>query len=180
MKENGEQHGSQEMSAEERRRQLAELMRGLDISDVINVYIKSGHGYSRRILRFFKWFSKWVPMGIMLCHAYGVTEFSQHPREMFVLLEGNDACYCFIYAMVYLLPMVMILSSRFFWLCWRYRIPFFYYIGVNAIHIGYRSLFTTNAMVMSHVCLFIMIGCFYLYGFSDMFFQSRIGRKIFR
>lgn len=179
MKKDEDDDGRQGMSSEERRRQLSELMRGLDISEVINLYIKSGHGYSRRILRFFKWFSKWAPLTIMLCHAYVVLEFSQHPREMFILIDGNDASYCFTYAMVYLLPMVIILASRFFWLCWRYRIPFFYYIGVNSIHIGYGSIFTTNAMVMSHVCLFIMIGGFYLYGFSDIFLQSRIGRKIF-
>ena len=178
MKEDEENDGRQCLSSEERRRQLSELMKGLDISEIINVYIKSGRGYSRRILRFFKWFSKWTPLAIMLCHAYGVLEFSRHPREMFVLIDGNEASYCFIYAM-YLLPMVMILASRFFWLCWRYRIPFFYYIGVNAIHIGYRSIFTTNEMVMNHVCLFIMIVGFYLYGFSEMFFHSKIGRRIF-
>lgn len=160
--------------------QIVALMSGMDISEVMNAYMSSGRGYSRRILRFFKWVSKWVPMGIMLFHGYGIWEFSQHPREMLITLPGNEACYLFIYAMVYVLPMVIILASRFFWLCWRYRIPFFYYFGVNAIHIGYGSIFTTNDMVMSHVCLWIMIACFYLYGFIDMFIRrTRIGRKIF-
>lgn len=164
---------------EGKRKVLAELMRDMDISEVMNVYIMSNRGYSRRLLRFFRWLSKWMPLIIMFAHAYGLWRFSQHPRELFVLQQGNTACYLFIYGMVYILPMVLVLSSRFFWLCWRYRIPFFYYLGVNSIHIGYGSLFTTNEMVASHECLFIMILGFYGYGFVTEFLKrSTIGRRI--
>ena len=91
---------------------------------------------------------------------------------MFSVHRENWACYAFIYFMVYLLPMVMILASRFFFLCWKFRIPFFYFFGVNAIHIAYWSWYTTNEMVMPHFCLMVMVASFYLYGCLDVFFAK--------
>lgn len=164
-----------------RKRMLAELIAEMDISDVMNIYIHNGRGFSKRLLKFFRWSAKWVPLTIMVTHAYGMWEFSTHPREMFILQSGNMACYIFIYAMVYVLPMMLILASRFFWLCWRYRIPFFYYIGVNSIHIGYGSIFTTNDMIPSQHCLCIMTLGFYIYGFTDMFLRhTNLGKRLFR
>ncbi len=159
---------------------ILRLLQGKDISEVMNLMMEHGNGYSRRILRFFRGFCKYVPICIMCFHACGVWEFSQHPREMFILVSENDACYAFIYFMLYILPMVIIVASRFFWLCWRYRIPLIvYYLGVNSIHISYGSIFTTNDMVMSHFALFIMTGLFYLYGFAEMFLtKNRVGKKI--
>jgi hypothetical protein len=78
---------------------------------------------------------------------YGVFDFSRNPKEMFAMHRANWAYYTFIYIMVYILPMVIILASRFFWLCWKYRIPFFYFFGVNSIHLVYWSWYTTNEMV---------------------------------
>lgn len=74
--------------------------------------------------------------------------FSQHPREMFITNNENFPCYLFIYFMVYILPMVLILASRFFFLCWRYRIPFFYFASINAAHIVEWSWYTTNDMIV--------------------------------
>lgn len=55
---------------------------------------------------------------------------------------------CVIYFSVYVHPLVIILASRFFWLCYRYRIPMFIYLfGINAIHLVYGSIFTTNDVV---------------------------------
>ncbi len=160
---------------------LAELMLDMDISEVMDVYINHNRSYSRRLLKFFRWLSKWLPLIIMVTHSYGIWQFSKHPRELFILQQGNIACYLFIYGMVYVLPMVLVLSSRFFWLCWRYRIPFFYYLGVNSIHIGFGSLFTTNEMVASHECLWIMILGFYAYGFvSEFLKQNPMGKRICR
>lgn len=164
---------------ESKQKMLAELMHDMDISEVMNVYINNNHGYSRRLLRFFRWLSKWLPLIIMIAHVYGLWQFRQHPRELFVLQQGNTACYLFIYGMAYVLPSVLILSSRFFWLCWYYRIPFFYCLGVNAIHIAYGSIFTTNEMVESHECLLLMIAGLYIYCFANMFFKRNvIGQKI--
>lgn len=155
-------------------------LQGKDVSDVTAFLMKNGNRYSRRILRFFQWFCKWVPASIMCFHAFGTWEFSKHPREMFTLHDGNMACYFFIYFMVYLLPMVIILASRFFFLCWKCRIPFFYFFGVNAMHICYGSIFTTNEMVMPHFCLMAMIVVIYLYALADWFLNSTaLGRRFF-
>lgn len=158
---------------------LKTLLKGRDVSEVINLMIKSGNTYNRRILRFFRWFCKWMPLAIMLTHWYGIYEFSQHPRPMFILVKENLACYVWIYFMIYILPMVIILASRFFFLCWRYRIPFFYFFGVNAMHLCYWSFFTTNEMVKPHFCLMAMILMMYAYGFAEMFFNTKLGKKLF-
>ena len=107
-------------------------------------------------------------------------EFANHPREMIIPIKGNTTCYMFIYLMVYIMPMVIILASRFFFLCWRYRIPFFYYFGVNAIHIVHGSVFTTNSMIMSHYTLFVMIALIYAYAFSDILLNTCVGRRLFK
>ncbi len=159
--------------------QLKRMLRGRDISEVISLMMKSGNVYNRRILRFFRWFCKWVPLGIMLTHWYGMYDFSRHPRPMFIVVEGNEACYTWIYFMVYILPMVIILASRFFFLCWRYRIPFFYFFGVNSIHLCCGSMITTNEMVMPHFCLGMMMVILYIYGFTEMFFSTNLGKRIF-
>lgn len=164
---------------EEKKEEVLRVLQGLDISEVMRLMMSGGNRYNRRILKFFKWFCKWVPIAIMLFHAYGVWDFSRHPREMFTLYRENMACYMFIYFMLYVLPMVIILASRFFWLCWRYRIPFFYFCGVNAIHLAYFSCFTTNEMVTSHFALMIMTVTFYLYGLVEMFCETKIGKKLF-
>ena len=74
--------------------------------------------------------------------------------------------------------MVIIAASRFFFLCWRYRIPFFYFFGVNALHICYGSIFTTNEMVMPHFALIIMICIMYAYGFGEMLLNTKLGKKL--
>ena len=165
---------------QEQEKQLERLLEGIDISDVLKVASNHGNRYNRRILKFFRWFCKWVPALIMCVHAYGMLEFASHPREMIIPIEGNTACYMFIYLMVYIMPMVIILASRFFFLCWRYRIPFFYYFGVNAIHIVHGSIFTTNSMIMSHYTLFVFIALIYAYAFSDIFLNTYVGRRLFK
>lgn len=110
---------------QEQEKQLERLLEGIDISDVLKVASERGNRYNRRILKFFRWFCKWVPVFIMCVHVYGMLEFARHPREMIIPIKGNTTCYMFIYLMVYIMPMVIILASRFFFLCWRYRIPFF-------------------------------------------------------
>lgn len=169
-----------EIMTQEQEKQLERLLEGIDISDVLKFASNHGNRYNRRILKFFRWFCKWVPVFIMCVHVYGMLEFARHPREMIIPIKGNTTCYMFIYLMVYIMPMVIILASRFFFLCWRYRIPFFYYFGVNAIHIVHGSVFTTNSMIMSHYALFVMIAVIYAYAFSDILLNTCIGRKIFK
>ena len=159
---------------------LLNWLKDKDVSEVMSLLMKHGNRYSRRILKFFRWFCKWVPVFIMCVHVFGMLEVASHPREMVIPIEGNTSCYMFIYLMVYIMPMVIILASRFFFLCWRYRIPFFYYFGVNAIHIVHGSIFTTNSMIMSHYTLFVMIALIYVYAFSDILLNTRVGRRLFK
>ena len=158
---------------------LLKWLKDKDVSEVTELMMRHGNRYSRRILKFFRWFCKYVPITIMLFHAYGMWNFSRNPREMLIPYVENTPCYLYIYFMVYILPMVIILASRFFWLCWRYRIPFFYYFGVNAIHICYGSIFTTNDMVMAEYSLMLMTALFYVYGFVELFLGSKCGKHIF-
>ena len=155
------------------------LIKDIDVTELMGMLMKYGNRYSRRILKFFRWFCKYVPITIMLFHAYGIYDFSQHPRDMFIPYEENFPCYLFIYFMVYILPMVLILASRFFFLCWRYRIPFFYFFCVNAAHIVEWSWYTTKDMVDSCFTIMVVTAIFYIYGFFDMFIsKSKLGRKI--
>lgn len=159
--------------------ELVHWMQGKDVTEVLAILMRSGNRYNRRILKFFRWFCKWIPVFIMFVHAYGMLEFANHPREMIIPIKGNTACYMFIYLMVYIMPMVIIFASRFFFLCWRYRIPFFYYFGVNAIHICYGSIFTTKDMVMAEYSIMLMTALFYVYGFFELFLGSKCGKHIF-
>ena len=158
---------------------LLRWMQGKDVSEVMALLMKHGNLYSRRILKFFQWFCKYAPIVIMCFHAYGIWDFAQHTREMFEPYEENLPCYLFIYFMLYIFPMVIILASRFFYLCWRYRIPFFYFFGINAAHIVECSWYTTNDMVESCYTVMVVTAMFYVYGFADMFVnKTKIGRKI--
>lgn len=154
-------------------------IKDIDVTELMGMLMKYGNRYSRRILKFFRWFCKYVPIIIMCLHAYGMWDFSQHPREMFITNNENFPCYLFIYFMVYILPMVLILASRFFYLCWRYRIPFFYFFGVNAAHIVHWSWYTTNDMIDSCFTVMVVTAIFYLYSFVDLFIsRTKLGRKI--
>lgn len=121
---------------------LLRWLQDKDISEVMDLLMKHCNRYSRRILKFFRWFCKYVPITLMLFHAYGMWDFSQHPRDMFIPYAENTPCYLYIYFMAYILPMVLIVASRFFFLCWRYRIPFFYFASINAAHIVEWSWYT--------------------------------------
>lgn len=63
---------------------LLRWLQDKDISEVMDLLMKHCNRYSRRILKFFRWFCKYVPITIMLFHAYGMWNFSQHPRDMFI------------------------------------------------------------------------------------------------
>lgn len=158
---------------------LLHWLQDKDASEVMDLLMKHGNRYSRRILKFFIWFCKYVPISLMLFHAYGIWDFSQHPREMFISFDENMPCYIFIYFMVYIFPMVTILASRFSFLCWYYRIPFFYFFGVNAAHIVALNWYTTKSMVDSCYTVMAITAMFYLYAFADMIInRTKIGRKI--
>ena len=164
---------------QEQEAEVQRLIKDVDVTELMRMLMRHGNRYSRRILKFFRWYCKYMPIGLMCFHAYGIWDFSQHPREMFIPYEENMPCYLFIYFMIYILPMVTILASRFFFLCWRYRIPFFYFFGINAAHIVEWNWYTTNEMVDSCYTVMIVTGMFYLYGFCDTIInKTKVGRKI--
>lgn len=164
---------------QEQEAEVQRLIKDIDVTELMGMLMKHGNRYSRRILKFFRWFCKYVPIIIMCFHAYVIWDFSQHTREMFIPYEENFPCYLFIYFMVYILPMVTILASRFFFLCWWYRIPFFYFFGINAAHIVEGNWYTTNDMVDSCYTVIAVTAMFYLYAFADMIInRTKIGRKI--
>lgn len=159
--------------------EVQRLLKNVDVTELMDMIKKHGNRYSRRILKFFRWFCKYVPIIIMFFHAYVIWELSQHPREMFIPYNENMPCYIFIYFMVYVLPMVTILASRFFFLCWRYRISFFYFASINAAHIVEWSWYTTKDMIDSCFTIMVVTAIFYLYSFVDLFIsRSKLGRKI--
>lgn len=165
---------------EDERREVLAAVEGKDVTEVLELMQRSGNGYSRRILRFFRWFCKWVPVVIMVAHWAAMIDFGGNGFDMFETHGDNWVSYAFTYFMLYVLPMVIILASRFFWLCWKYRVPFFYFFGVNAIHIGYWSWYTTNDMVRGHYCLMIMVAAFYAYGAAEWAVnRTAWGRRLF-
>lgn len=76
---------------------LLRWLQDKDISEVLDLLMRHGNRYSRRILKFFRWFCKYTPIILMLFHSYGIYEFSQHHREMFIPYAENAPCYLYIY-----------------------------------------------------------------------------------
>lgn len=147
---------------------MSVLLHGLDVSEIINLVILSGRGYSVKLLKFFKWYCQIMPIFIMVFHVACMYVFAQHSKEMGIWYKENMMCYALIYFAVYIHPMIIIPVSRFFWLCYRYRIPLFiYFLGVNAVHIVYGNIFTTNDMVRPTLCILVLTVLFYIYGFVD-------------
>lgn len=73
--------------------EVQRLLKNVDVTELMDLIMKHGNRYSRRILKFFRWFCKYVPITIMLFHAYGMWDFSQHPREMFITMRIFPAIY---------------------------------------------------------------------------------------
>ncbi len=167
------------MTREEKERILS-AVKGKDASEVICLLMENGKTYSRRLLKFVQWVAKWVPIVIMLWHCFAMWDFSHNPREMFIVHSEHWPSYTFIYFMLYLLPVILIVFSELFCLCWVYRIPFFYFFGVNSIHITFGSWYTTNEMVGASLSVIVMTVFFYAYWLVKRFLtDTRIGRRIF-
>lgn len=163
---------------EEKRVKLA--LQEFGIAEILEVLIEISSGYDRRKIKLFRHFCEYFPICFILAHMYGIYDISQNPRDIFISKIDNMPCQLLIYTMVYITPMIMFIASELFHLCWRFRIPFFYLMGVNAIHIAYGSIFTTTEMITAHIVVVVMILMFYLYGFTELFVNSKIGKQIFK
>lgn len=116
----------------------------------------------------YEWALKYVPVMIMLGHWYGVFDFHSNPRELLVCIKENEACIGYIYFMTYVFPVLMMMpASYFFHLCWIYRIPFVYAIGVNVVRMFYGSWFITNEMYDVDVILILLTIALYAYAVAQ-------------
>lgn len=159
--------------------EVQRLLKNVDVTELMDMLMKHGNRYSRRILKFFRWFCKYVPITLMCFHAYGIYEFSQHPREMFIPYAENAPCYLYIYFMVYVLPMVLILASRFSFCVGDTVFPSSTLQASMPAHIVEWSWYTTKDMVDSCFTVMVVTALFYLYGFAEMFIsRTKLGRKI--
>ena len=97
--------------------QLSRVMfKDMDVSEMINVIILAGRGYSVKLLTWFKYYCEVMPLFIMLFHIACMVTFASHEKEMCVWFKENWVSAAFIYFSVYIHPLVLILDSRFFWL----------------------------------------------------------------
>lgn len=95
--------------------QLSRVMfKDMDVSEMINVIILAGRGYSIKLLTWFKYYCEVMPLFIMLFHIACMVTFASHEKEMCVWFKENWVSAAFIYFSVYIHPLVLIIASRFF------------------------------------------------------------------
>lgn len=125
----------------------------------------------RSILKFYERVMKYVPIGLMLVHWYGTWDFHHQPRLVLLDNKDNEACVAFIYFMIYVFPLLSMLpASKFFHLCWIYRIPFYYLFGVNVIRMLYGKWLITSEMIAENYFLIVLTIILYIYAFIKLSF----------
>ena len=60
---------------QEQEAEVQRLIKDIDVTELMGMLMKHGNRYSRRILKFFRWFCKYVPITLMCFHAYGIWDF---------------------------------------------------------------------------------------------------------
>jgi len=119
----------------------------------------------RKIYHFYEQLSKWAPIVLMLGHWYGVWDYSRYPRPTILDTEDNGNCIIWLYFMAYIyMPFAMIPVSKFFHWCWIFRIPFYYFIGVNVIRFCYQHWLMTPEQLTAHYVLIVLTIITYAYG----------------
>lgn len=126
---------------------------------------------NRKIWNFYKFLSKWAPIPLILGHWYGVWDYGLHPKAIVLDTELNGNCIIWLYILAYVyMPLTMIPVSYFFHYCWIFRIPFFYFFGINAIRLYYQHwLITPEQLEMHHVFIIFTL-ILYAYGFIKIAF----------
>lgn len=103
---------------------------------------------------------------MMLSHWYGVWDYSHYPQAVVVSTADNGHCIVWLYFLSYIyMPLAMLPVSYFFHYCWLFRVPFVYFIGINAIRAYYRHWLITPDMIEGHHILIVFILFLYAYGF---------------
>lgn len=63
--------------------QLSRVMfKDMDVSEIINVIILAGRGYSIKLLTWFKYYCEVMPLFIMLFHIACMVTFASHERNV--------------------------------------------------------------------------------------------------
>lgn len=126
---------------------------------------------SRKIWKFYELLSKWAPIPLMLWHWYGVWDYGHYARPTILDTANNGGCIIWIYFLAYIyMPLCMLPVSFFFKYCWIFRIPFFYFFGINAIRLYYQHwLITPEQLEMHHVFIIFTL-MLYAYGFIKIAF----------
>lgn len=123
----------------------------------------------RRIFRLYEFGLKWVPVVLMLVHWYGVWDYGQHPRPIFIDTNDNGMCIIWLYVMAYIfMPLAMLPASYFFHYCWMFRIPFIYFFGINAIRMYYGNWLIRTEQVDAHHIFILFTIILYAYGFGKI------------
>lgn len=126
---------------------------------------------SRKIWKFYELLSKWAPIPLMLGHWYGVWDYGHYPRPTILDTADIGNCIIWMYFLAYIyMPLCMLPVSFFFKYCWIFRIPFFYFFGINAIRLYYQHwLITPEQLEMHHVFIIFTL-MLYAYGFIKIAF----------
>lgn len=128
---------------------------------------------SRKIYRFYEVLSKWAPIPLMLGHWYGVWDYGHYPRPVILDTQDNGNCIIWLYVLAYVyMPLMMLPVSFFFKYCWIYRIPFFYFFGINAIRLYYHSWMIRPEQLEMHHIFIVFTLMLYSYGFIKIACQS--------
>lgn len=119
----------------------------------------------RGIFWFYERAIKYVPIAIMLAHWYGTWDFHHSPREVLLDVTENRGCIAFIYCMTYILPVITMLPASYFYrMCWIYRIPYVYLVGVTIIRLFYHRWLITSDMMEVNYFLILLTIILYIYG----------------
>lgn len=133
---------------------------------------------NRRIFKFYEQLSKWAPILLMLGHWYGVYDYSHYPRPTIVDTDDNGNCIIWLYFLSYIyMPMAMIPVSYFFRWCWIFRIPFYYFIGINVIRLVYQHWLVTPEQLTAHYVLIGLTTITYIYGIATIIIKGKECRK---
>ena len=76
---------------QEQEAEVQRLVKDIDVTELMGMIMKHGNRYSRRILKFFRWFCKYIPFSIMCFHGYGIWDFSRKRLRVYTLHNSKKS-----------------------------------------------------------------------------------------
>lgn len=127
----------------------------------------------RKIYHFYEQFSRIAPIVLMLWHWYSLWDYSCLPHPTVTDIEDNGSSIIFQYTCLYLyLPAALIPATFFFHWCWIYRIPFYYFFGINPIRLYYQHWMMTPEQIPAHFALIALTIIVYAYGITTTYIKN--------